>query len=612
MIMMSNLKDGTYKIVAKGYENNSTPIEITIADNKITAIKPNKNILPGSLEEAVFTRIPEKIVKNQTLDIDTLTGASFSSEGLLNAVSDVIKQAGGNPDDFKSEKIPVTGASEHIDDTENEETNNYGQWRTAPDHIDKTIDADFLIVGAGISGLAAAVQAASEGLKTTVIEKNAFVAGNGGGVEGIFGINTKMQKEAGIHAEPEEIIAREAELGQYRADGSFWVDLVNNSAENIDWLVKQGVQLTKVDDYHGTCAFPTFHWFKGGFASEGYVPYMKQRADELGVEFILETSATGIIEENGRVEGIYAKNPDGIIRINAKATLLATGGVGHNDKLIAKQGWQTKNLHYCSMPSNTGDGYQMAMSLGGKDMLLESAEFMMNYIQALPHEGVHLYIDPINGFMSLPSGGPVVWVNQDGVRLVNENVKKDNLLYQRMAIGSTKVTYEVFSQKIYDKITAGVDGADEVLAKAVETNEGDSLYKADNFEDLAKAVGLPVDTFVDTIKRYNKFADEGKDEEFNKDKDMLIALDEGPFYIARLDPSNLIGIGGIGSNRNFEVINNNFDKIPGLYVSGMDSTMQYRSVYTITLGGSACAHNVNSGRHAAMNAKAYIESSLVK
>lgn len=610
--MMENLKEGTYKVIAKGYENNSTPIEITIADNKITAIKPNKNILPGSLEEAVFTRIPEKIVKNQTLDIDALTGASFSSKGLLNAVSDVIKQAGGNPDDFKSEKIPVTGASEHIDETENEETNNYGQWRTAPDHIDKTIDADFLIVGAGISGLAAAVQAASEGLKTTVIEKNAFVAGNGGGVEGIFGINTKMQKEAGIHAEPEEIIAREAELGQYRADGSFWVDLVNNSAENIDWLVKQGVQLTKVDDYHGTCAFPTFHWFKGGFASEGYVPYMKQRADELGVEFILETSATGIIEENGRVEGIYAKNPDGIIRINAKATLLATGGVGHNDKLIAKQGWQTKNLHYCSMPSNTGDGYQMAMSLGGKDMLLESAEFMMNYIQALPHEGVHLYIDPINGFMSLPSGGPVVWVNQDGVRLVNENVKKDNLLYQRMAIGSTKVTYEVFSQKIYDKITAGVDGADEVLAKAVETNEGDSLYKADNFEDLAKAVGLPVDTFVDTIKRYNKFADEGKDEEFNKDKDMLIALDEGPFYIARLDPSNLIGIGGIGSNRNFEVINNNFDKIPGLYVSGMDSTMQYRSVYTITLGGSACAHNVNSGRHAAMNAKAYIESSLVK
>lgn len=213
--------------------------------------------------------------------------------------------------------------------------------------------------------------------------------------------------------------------------------------------------------------------------------------------------------------------------------------------------------------------------------------------------------------MSLLSGGPVVFVNQDGARFVNENVKKDNLLYQRMAIKSTKVTYEIFSQKIYDQITAGVDGADEVLAKAVETNEGNSLFKADNFADLAKAVDLPVDAVVDTLKQYNRFAANGKDEEFNKDADMLVALDEGPFYIARLDPSNLIGIGGVGSNRKFEVITDDFEKIPGLYVAGMDSTMQYRDVYTITLGGSACAHDVNSGRHAAMNAKTYIASLAV-
>ena len=465
-----------------------------------------------------------------------------------------------------------------------------------------------MIVGAGIAGLASAVQARQEGLDTLVIEKNGFVAGNGGGVEGIFGINTKMQKEAGIHAEPEDIIAKEAELGQYRVDGSFWVDLIKNSADNINWLVDLGVQLTKVDDYHGTCMFPTFHWFKGGFASIGYVPYMKKKADELGAKFMLNTSAISIIEENGVIKGVYAKTPDGIVKINAKATLLATGGVGHSAKLIRKQGWSTKNLHYCSMPSNTGDGYQMAMSLGAKDMLKESPEFMMNYIQALPHEGVHLYIDPINGFMSLPSGGPVVFVNQNGRRFVNENVKKYNLLYQRMAIKSTKVTYEIFTQDIYDQITKGVKDADKILAEAVKTNEGNSLYKADTIEDLAKAVGLPVEQVVETIKGYNKFAATGKDEEFNKDKEALIPIDKAPYYIARLDPSNLIGIGGVGSNQKFEVIDDNFEKIPGLYVAGMDSTMQYRDVYTITLGGSACAHNVNSGRHAAMNAKEYIES----
>lgn len=465
-----------------------------------------------------------------------------------------------------------------------------------------------MIVGAGIAGLASAVQAREEGLETLVIEKNGFVAGNGGGVEGIFGINTKMQQEAGIHAEKEDIIAKEMELGQYRANGAFWVDLVNNSADNIEWLLKQGVQLTHVDDYHGTCMFPTFHWWKGGFASEGYVPYMKKRCDELGVKFMTSTSAISIIQEDGVVKGVYAKSADGIVKINAKATLLCTGGVGHSAELIEKQGWSTKNLHYCSMPSNTGDGYKMAMAAGARDMLVESPEFMMNYIMALSHEGVHLYIDPINGFMSLPSGGSTVFVDQDGRRFVNENAKKYNLLYQRMAMQSVKNAYEVFNQDIYDRITAGIPDADKVLAQAVETNEGDSLYKEDSLEDLAKHFDLPKDVLTKTLNDYNKFARQGKDEEFAKDSDNLIPMEEGPYYIARLDPSNLIGVGGIGSNRKFEAIDPDFNTIPGLSVAGMDSTMQYRNVYTITLGGSACAHNVNSGRHAAMNAKDYIAS----
>lgn len=603
---MKNLTSGTYQVVAHEYENEQMPIKVEISDNKISKIKTQKEMIPGSLEETVFTKIPKEIINDQTLTVDAISGATHSVNGLLNAVEKVIVQAGGNPQDFKTEtdkKVAPLKANtkKRLDDS-------YSFWRKKPNHIIKEYSTDFLIVGAGISGLAAAVQARQLDLNTIVIDKNGFVAGNGGGVEGIFGINTKMQKAAGIHAEKEDIISKEAELGQYRADGSFWVDLINNSADNIDWLVNLGVQLTKVDDYHGTCMFPTFHWFKGGFASVGYVPYMKKKADELNVKFLLETSATSIIKENGTVKGVYAKTPDGYIKINAKATLLATGGVGHNPDLLEKQGWSTKNIHYCSMPSNTGDGYQMAMSVGAMDMLKESPEFMMNYIQAFPHEGVHLYLDPINGFMSLPSGGPVVFVNQDGRRFVNENVKKFNLLYQRMAIKATKVTYEIFTQRIFDELTKNVENADKILAKAVKENEGNSLFKANSISELAEKVNLPSETLVNTVNDYNSFCDNGKDLEFNKDQDMLISMKEGPYYIARLDPSNLIGLGGIGSNRKFEVINNDFEKIPGLYASGMDSTMQYRDVYTITLGGSACAHNVNSGRQAAKNAEKYIQN----
>lgn len=582
------------------------PLMIEIAEGKITKVKPERDY-KSALEEAVFAKGAAQIVDKQSLEIDAITGATISTNGLIEAVSDAIKEAGGDPADYaQAEFTPAAEIS--TEEATVSQADDYADWRKAPSQIDKEISVEYLIVGAGIAGLASAVQAREEGLETLVIEKNGFVAGNGGGVEGIFGINTKMQQEAGIHAEKEDIIAKEMELGQYRANGAFWVDLVNNSADNIEWLLKQGVQLTHVDDYHGTCMFPTFHWWKGGFASEGYVPYMKKRCDELGVSFMTSTSAISIIQEDGVVKGVYAKSPDGIVKINAKATLLCTGGVGHSAELIEKQGWSTKNLHYCSMPSNTGDGYKMAMAAGARDMLVESPEFMMNYIMALPHEGVHLYIDPINGFMSLPSGGPTVFVDQDGRRFVNENAKKYNLLYQRMAMQSVKNAYEVFNQDIYDRITAGIPDADKVLAQAVETNEGDSLYKEDSLEDLAKHFDLPKDVLTKTLNDYNKFARQGKDEEFAKDSDNLIPMEEGPYYIARLDPSNLIGVGGIGSNRKFEAIDPDFNTIPGLYVAGMDSTMQYRNVYTITLGGSACAHNVNSGRHAAMNAKDYIAS----
>lgn len=603
---MTSLKDGKYAVTAHELEGATMPLTVEIQAGKIAKVKAERDY-KSALEEAVFDKGAAQIVDKQSLEIDAITGATISTNGLIDAVSAAIKEAGGDPADYaKAEFAPAEEIS--TEEIQVDQADDYADWRKTPSKVDKEISVEYLIVGAGIAGLASAVQAREEGLETLVIEKNGFVAGNGGGVEGIFGINTKMQQEAGIHAEKEDIIAKEMELGQYRANGAFWVDLVNNSADNIEWLLKQGVQLTHVDDYHGTCMFPTFHWWKGGFASEGYVPYMKKRCDELGVNFMTSTSAISIIQEDGTVKGVYAKSPDGVIKINAKATLLCTGGVGHSAELIEKQGWSTKNLHYCSMPSNTGDGYKMAMAAGAKDMLVESPEFMMNYIMALPHEGVHLYIDPINGFMSLPSGGPTVFVDQDGRRFVNENAKKYNLLYQRMAMQSVKNAYEVFNQDIYDRITAGIPDADKILAEAVETNEGDSLYKEDSLEDLAKHFDLPKDVLTKTLKDYNKFARQGKDEEFAKDQDSLIPMEKGPYYIARLDPSNLIGVGGIGSNRKFEAIDADFNTIPGLYVAGMDSTMQYRNVYTITLGGSACAHNVNSGRHAAMNAKEYIAS----
>jgi len=153
IIMSNKLTDGVYDVVAKGYEGNDTKLKVTVANHKIEQIVPKKEIVPNSLEDAVFTQIPRQIINNQTLDVDALTGASHSSKGLLDAVSEVIKQAGGIPDEFKSGKR----LSKNISTATAEKDEKYSDWLRKPAHIDKRMDTDFLIIGAGISGLAAAV-----------------------------------------------------------------------------------------------------------------------------------------------------------------------------------------------------------------------------------------------------------------------------------------------------------------------------------------------------------------------------------------------------------------------------------------------------------------------
>ena len=143
----------------------------------------------------------------------------------------------------------------------------------APTDIAETLEADVLVVGLGMSGLAAAVQAAENGAKVIGIEKANATGGNGIGVEGIFAVGSSLEVAQGIEIDPAEIVRGELEASQWASGGDLWLDLVHSSGANVDWLMEQGVKFSGVvDDYHGNSAYPDFHWFAGNVASEGYVP----------------------------------------------------------------------------------------------------------------------------------------------------------------------------------------------------------------------------------------------------------------------------------------------------------------------------------------------------
>lgn len=188
---MKKLTSGNYDIIAHEYENEEMPLEVEIKNDKICKIKTKKKMIPGSLEETAFTKVPNEIIKNQSLSVDAISGATHSVDGLLNAVEKVIEQAGGNAQEYKKEQKEINLNKRHVSA---HFSNDFSSRHTKPEQIVKEYNTDFLIVGAGISGLAAAVQARQLDLNTIVIDKNGFVAGNGGGVEGILELTLKCKK----------------------------------------------------------------------------------------------------------------------------------------------------------------------------------------------------------------------------------------------------------------------------------------------------------------------------------------------------------------------------------------------------------------------------------
>ena len=477
----------------------------------------------------------------------------------------------------------------------------------APGKVDKTYDTDLLIVGAGGSGLACAVQAALNGTNFILVDKNNQVGGNASFVEGMFAVNSTMQREQGIDIQPAEVVEAELTRGQHRQNGDLWLDLVDKSADNIAWCIEQGVMYSgTVDDYYGGL-FPTFHWFKDNKASVGYVEPMKVRIDELSVQLHLKTTVNGLIVKDGTVTGAYADGDEGVLQYNAKAVVLATGGFGGNEEVIAEQGWNTDGMHIVGSPNAAGDGYRLAMDNGARNFMADSAQSILYAIEALPPIDFHDAAEnPINGYFGIAAGGPVLWVNEACQRYTRENLTDDNLVLQCIPGKGNKANYVVFDQAIFDRFFGKDDDAKKTFDDGLKSNGGGSLYAGDSIDALASSFNLDADALKATIDHYNELCRDGVDSDFGKPADLMVPIETAPFYLAKLSYSYFFSVGGITTDKQRRVLDGDRNPIDGLYAIGNDGNMLYRNVYTINMPGTAFGNQVNSGRESANAVMEYL------
>ena len=477
-----------------------------------------------------------------------------------------------------------------------------------PESVAEELDCDIVVVGLGMSGLAAVVQAAGNGDKVIGLEVTGVTGGNGTGVEGLFGVGSEMQKEAGIEIDPVEVVKTELGEFQMHADGALWLKLVNNSAGNIAWLQEQGVEFSgTVDNYMGACIVDCFHWFKGNVASEGYIPQMTARAEELGVDIHYDTRARGLVVEDGKVCGVYATDGDGNdLKVNARAVILATGGYAQNEKFMTQRGWNWDDIVYGGLPHHEGDGLEMALAAGAGSTVANSS---FNCTNILGQGNTFAWKQ--DNFTSLflgagmfGLGGNVLWVNQDAERFIDESFAAGNFEMQSVPAMTPRAMYSVFDRAIAEAALEAA-GDTETLAKmdqAVADGTEPDLVCADTIAEAAEKAGLDADALQSSVDRYNELCTAGADADFGKDAALMAPVQTAPFYVVKMNQYFLMSVGGIRCDANARALTDKKVPVEGLYAVGVDGCMLYRNIYTINVGGTCNANNVNSGRAAANHA----------
>lgn len=500
-------------------------------------------------------------------------------------------------------------ASERVDKIE---TINCSGIVVDPSQVTETIKADIVVLGGGMSGLSAAVQAAENGDDVILLEAQSALGGNGQGVEGTLGVGTKWQQEKGIDVDCAVIMQEELGKAQWVPNGLFYKDLVDRSAANLEWAVETcGCELSGlIDNYPmGVVkgAVDTFHWWKDGAAYVGYIQPMEKHLRKLGASIDLNTRALEFsYADDGSVDGVYALDAFGdLVKYQAKAVIVATGGFANDDERLKKYGFDLDTLERIGTPGHYGDGINMVLAAGAREY---------TGVCYLKYNRIgHSKIAPFGPFWSaMCFGGPFLWVNEDCERFVDEGCmyRVGNIITQSTPMHAQPhcTCLSIFDQEVFDaQLQENAELAEEwgvdIAAEWKEIVDGkDDAFQANSIEELAEQAGIEVQALKKVVDEYNAMCEAGRDNVFGKDAKFLKPIKTAPFYLARIHEVMEGPLGGVTIDRTFRPVLNDGGRLENVFVIGLDSMMLYRDVYPIDVPGSASAECINGGRTAANQA----------
>lgn len=528
---------GTYEAAAAGM-NGDVKVAVTVDANAITAVEVVEHAETPGVSDPAIEQVPAAILEANSPEVDAVAGATVTSKAIMAAVTAALAQAEG---------LEVAG-----EESEGQEL--------------AFTDPDVIIVGAGFSGMNAALEASSNGAKVMLIEKNNAMGGSiryAGGT--LSGAGTQMQKDAGIEDSPEDFIADIERMGGGLNVPELTQKHVENAAAAVDWMDSLGAdfgdrQPTQPQTYDAF-EIPREHRVQGRGAEmvELVKPLLEEKVTEGSLEILLETEVDDIILEGDAVVGVVLT--DGT-EYRAKSIILATGGYGHNEEWLHKYNYE--NVLTMAPEFVTGDGYVFAEKAGA---VFNNMDYLPAYAGGVPVSDTG-FVRSVTAKETAYPGA--IWVNTDGERMMDEYDCLDSEKKHTWATAPHNIVYILISQEMrdtQDPILSVNGNGDEGWARfEEELAKGEVVFKGDTVEELAAQIGVDAAALKATIDTYNADCAAGKDSQFGR-TESLIPL-EGTLYAVKTVPYVMLTKGGPLMNADAQVLNADGEPIPGLFECG--------------------------------------------